>query len=471
MVEARRTDVEEMIIVSSDSHAGMPKEQWSEYLDERFHELIPRLHEDNEVYPTAIFLLGAKRGSTTMLPELRTAHQTGWHGLHDPVLRLADMDREGIAAELIYHGDFRLGDLFHNNTNRKYSIEAWDAGARAWNRWAADAFGFAMERFLVTAAVGPCVDMQTVVADIAWIADRGFTGTYVPGYMRHTDTPPLFDEYWEPFWSACEEHEIALVVHAGFGWDQGTVFPQLERIRDDVAKAAGSLERDALLAHSDAVSNESVQFFRDFLESPRPRRPMWQLMFGGVFDRHPDLKLILTEVRADWIPATLRHLDAAYESRRDDLPARRTPSEYWQTNCLAGASFIHKAEVEMRHEIGIETINFGRDFPHPEGTWPHTREWLQDAFAGLPEHDARLLLGENLVRFLGLDRERLAEIARRIGPTFRDLTAGASDVRPELVASFDERGGYLKPAEGDARIDVVDDLIQEDVLNLARATV
>jgi predicted TIM-barrel fold metal-dependent hydrolase len=457
----------EMIIVSSDSHAGIPKELWPEYLDPQFHDLIPGLHEDNEVYPTAIFLLTAKRGSTTMLPELQTAHHTGWHGLHDPVLRLADMDREGVAAELVYHGDFRLGDLFHNNTNRKYPLAAWDAGARAWNRWAADTFGFAMDRFLVTGAIGPCVDMGAAVADLHWIADHKFAATYAPGYMRHADTPPLFDDYWTPFWSACEERNIALVVHAGFGWEQGTVFPQLEKIRDDVTRAAGSTERDVMSAHSDAVSDESVQFFQEFSGSPRPRRPMWQLMLGGVFDRHPGLKLVLTEVRADWIPATLHHLDATYEQHRAELPARRRPSEYWPTNCLAGASFIHKAEVEMRHEIGVETINFGRDFPHPEGTWPHTRDWLRDAFAGVPEGEVRLMLGENLVRFLDLDRDRLTEIARRIGPSFDDLMAGDDEVRPELIRSFDQRGGYLKPAEGDARISVVDDLIREDLARFA----
>jgi predicted TIM-barrel fold metal-dependent hydrolase len=461
--------MDEMIVVSSDSHAGVPKELWPEYLDTRFHDLIPRLHEDNEIYPTAIFLLGAKRQGPSMLPELQVAHQTGWHGLHDPVLRLADMDREGVAAELIYHGDFRLGDLFHNNTNRKYPIDAWDAGARAWNRWAADNFGFAMDRFLVTGAIGPCVDMDTAVADINWIADHDFAGTYVPGQMRHANTPPLFDDYWEPFWRACEERGIALVVHAGFGWEQGTVFPQLEKIRDDVTTAAGSTDREVLFAHADAVADESVQFFQDFLNSPRPRRPMWQLMFGGVFDRHPDLKLVLTEIRADWIPATLRHLDARYEERRDDLAAKRRPSEYWQENCLAGASFIHRAEVEMRHEIGIETINFGRDFPHPEGTWPHTKQWLRAAFAGVPEHDARLLLGENLIRFLGLDRERLAELARRIGPSIDDVIGNASDVRDELIRSFDVRGGYLRPPEGDSRIDDVDAFIEEDLSVLAGA--
>jgi predicted TIM-barrel fold metal-dependent hydrolase len=313
--------------------------------------------------------------------------------------------------------------------------------------------------------------MEVAVADINWIADHRFAGTYVPGYMRHPDTAPLFDDSWEPFWSVCEERGIALVVHAGFGWEQGTVFPHLVKIRDDVARVAGTGERDALFAHADAVSQESVQFFDDFLNSPRPRRPIWQLMFGGIFDRHPNLRLVLTEIRADWIPATLGHLDTLYRKHHHELPAKRTPSEYWLSNCLAGASFIHKAEVEMRHEIGIETINFGRDFPHPEGTWPHTREFLRDAFAGVPERDARLLLGENLIRFLGLDRERLLEIARRIGPMVEDVTGAGADVRSELIASFDSRGGYLKPAEGKSRIGLVDALVQEDLARLAGATI
>jgi hypothetical protein len=72
---------------------------------------------------------------------------------------------------------------------------------------------------------------------------------------------------------------------------------------------------------------------------------MWQLMLGGVFDRYPNLKLLLTEVRVDWIPAILRHLDVIYEKNRNDLPAKRKPSEYWHSSCVAGASFVHRAEV------------------------------------------------------------------------------------------------------------------------------
>jgi hypothetical protein len=155
----------------------------------------------------------------------------------------------------------------------------------------------------------------------------------------------------------------------------------------------------------------------------------------------------MTEVRGDWLPQTLQHLDAAYEQVRDVVPATRKPSEYWQEHCLMTLSFVHKAEVAMRHELGVETIAFGRDFPHAEGTWPNTSDWLRDAFAGVPDDEVRLVLGENAVRVMGLDRAKLAAVAARIGPTIDDVTGRAPDLDPRLVANWDARGGYLKPPE------------------------
>jgi hypothetical protein len=172
---------------------------------------------------------------------------------------------------------------------------------------------------------------------------------------------------------------------------------------------------------------------------------------------------MLTEIRLDWIPAALRFLDQVFDERRADVPATRKPSEYWHTNCIAGASFIHKAEVEMRHELGIETILFGRDYPHFESTWPHTRQWLQEAFRGVPEDELRLMLGENAIGFFGLDRERLAEIASRIGPTVDDIIGSHPPIRAELIENFETRGGYLKPAEGDEKILELGALVERDL--------
>jgi predicted TIM-barrel fold metal-dependent hydrolase len=451
-----------VIVVSCDGHAGVPKERWEEYLPSRFHELLPQLRSDNVKYPMAVYLLTARRGMED-LDEHQDAHRDDWHGLHDPVLRLADMDSEGIAAELIYNGDPRLGDMFHHVTGRDFGIDAWEAGAKGWNRWSADSFGFAMDRFLVCGAIGPCVDMDVTVAELEWIADHGFAGTYGPGFMRHQAMPPLYDAYWEPFWTTCEERGITIVVHAGFGSEVGVAFPHMERMYDEVARVSPTLEPDDMLAHADALSEESMRFFVSFVSASVPaRRPMWQMMLGGVFDRHPGLRLLLSEIRVDWIPDTLQHLDAVFERNRADLPTVVRPSELWASNCLAGASFIHKAEVEMRHDIGVETILFGRDYPHPEGTWPHTREWMQAAFAGIPEHELRLMLGENAIRFFDLDRDRLQTIAKRIGPSAAEIT-GAGPVRPELLDNIALRGGFLKPAERGASLEALDQALAPDL--------
>jgi predicted TIM-barrel fold metal-dependent hydrolase len=469
-IQPEETQVDEkLIVVSSDSHAGMPRELWPEYLPQRFHDLLPSLHADDEIYGTAMPLLQRKVGAFG-LPEITAAHRDDWHGLHDPVIRLADMDREGVTAELVYHGDSRLGDLFHNVPGRAYAHDVWEAGAQGWNRWASDTFGFATDRFLLTGAIGPCDDMAATVAEVHWIADHGFTGIYGPGYMWHRDMPPLFDAYWEPFWAACAERNIAMVVHAGFGTEHGSVFPEVQRMYDAAAQAAGSTELEALRAHADAVPDDSIVLFDNWVNhNVNSRRPMWQMMLGGVFERHPDLKLVLTEIRLDWIPSTLEHLDAIYAAQGRDLPAERTPSEYWHANCLAGASFIHMAEVGIRDEVGVDTILFGRDFPHNESTWPNTRDWLRLAFEGVPEQDARLMLGENAIRFFGLDRRRLVDIAKRIGPDIEDIIHGTWDVRPELIESFQNRGGFLKPLEGAAKLPEVDKLIQEDLSVVAGA--
>jgi predicted TIM-barrel fold metal-dependent hydrolase len=265
----------------------------------------------------------------------------------------------------------------------------------------------------------------------------------------------------------CEERGLVVVVHAGFGTEWGSFFPVIEKIYNDVVAAAGTTDYDALFEHADAVADESIDHYRNLLDhSVDARRPMWQMMLGGVFDRHPDLRLLPTEIRIDWVPPTLRHLDQAYEAQRADLPAKRRPSEYWQTNCLGGASFIHRSEVEMRYEIGVETICFGRDYPHPEGTWPLTSDFLRAAFGDVPEAEVRLMLGENAIRVLDLDRQRLAQIAMRIGPPIGAITGSEPELRPELIENFAQRNGFLKPAEGDRNIALLDELLHVDLAGI-----
>jgi predicted TIM-barrel fold metal-dependent hydrolase len=447
--------MEKLIVVSSDSHAAMPQELWTQYLESKYHEHLPQIQYESDLYSGSVVPLSKM---TMTRPEILQDHmEGGYRGVHDLDIRLEQMDREGIAAELVYHGDARVGDLAHNVTNSVWASEVWDAGVRAYNRWVHDTFGAASDRLLLTAAIGSCTDIDATVAELRWCADQGFAGTFAPGFLTRPDMPPLYDPYWEPLWVEAEARGIAIVVHAGFGFEQGFLFEKLDKANKEVRDANGS-EMDLVMKLASDVFTQT--FFSDI----KARRPMWQMMFGGVFDRHPNLKLIMTEVRLDWVPTNLAHLDALYAQHKGSLPGKRTPSEYWRDNCIAGASFVHKVEVEMRQEIGVETIAFGRDYPHPEGTWPNTPDWIRDAFAGVPEDELRKMLGENMIEFCGLDRSKLAAIADKIGPTVADLQTPAD---PELVPIFDVRGGYLKPSEGGNRIPELAPMLDEDLAHFA----
>ena len=159
------------------------------------------------------------------------------------------------------------------------------------------------------------------------------------------------------------------------------------------------------------------------------RRHLQQMVFGGVFDRHPGLKVVFTEQMVSWVPSTLADLDNVYlmgverHKRQNPLwdPVLRRPSEYWASNCFNAGSFLARHEAEMRYEVGLGNLMWGSDYPHHEGTWPNTRLSMRKTFAGLPELDVRLILGENALRAYHLDEAVLRSIADRIGPRPEDL--------------------------------------------------
>jgi predicted TIM-barrel fold metal-dependent hydrolase len=315
---------------------------------------------------------------------------------------------------------------------------------------------------LLVGAVGRSIDRDVTMRELEWIADHGFAGTYMPGFTAHPDQRPLDDEWWDPVWGLCEERGLTLIVHGGYGFEPGLTLGAVQAADAKVRAEGGD---DMALIRELMSSYFNDDFFRDL----SCRRPLWQFTLGGVFDRFPRLRLMLTEMRGDWIPAMLRRLDTAFEEGRDDLPTSRRPSEWWHSNCLAGLSFMHRCEVEMREEIGVDTLSFGRDYPHTEATWPNTQDYLRALFEGVPVDDVRLILGENLARFLDLDHAHLAAVAERIGYTVDQIVTDEAGLAPELLVHLDRRCGYSKPAEGEGRLVQVEPLLREDLVRLGAA--
>jgi hypothetical protein len=106
-----------------------------------------------------------------------------------------------------------------------------------------------------------------------------------------------------------------------------------------------------------------------------------------------------------------------------DPALKELPSFYAKRNCWYGASFPGPAEIAGRHEVGLDRILWGNDYPHYEGSYPYSRENMRLAFSEVPEPEVRMMLGENAAKLYGFDLDALRPSALE------------ADIRPELVAT------------------------------------
>jgi predicted TIM-barrel fold metal-dependent hydrolase len=246
-------------------------------------------------------------------------------------------------------------------------------------------------------------NVDEALAEIRRVKDAGiFGGILLPIPPVGSSLPQLADDCYEPVWALCED--LGLPVHAHGG---GGVPKEVE-----------------------------CQVYGALMFSERPfyvRRVLGQLIFSGVFERHPRLKFVITEVGNHWLPDLLREYDWLYERMCavgsiqsqycGPVTERlsRKPSEYWASNCWQGNSFMGPADCELRYDIGLNKMMWGNDYPHLEGTSPYTREALHWTFQGVDPAEVQRIVGGNAADAYGFDLEALAPLADKIGPTVAEL--------------------------------------------------
>lgn len=454
-------------VVSGDGHGGPTFEKYRSYIEPAYRERLDDLAQEEHSVKTGLSVLRQTLnadGIQSAVDDRGVLEAGEYLGLYENVQRrLAQMDAEGIAGDMVLAGSEYALPFFHE-INGPYPADVRAAGVRAYHRWLADFVGESGGRLFAHGYSLPSTETAPMLEELRFIAETpGFVSVELPGYVVDSDLPSLMSDFYEPFWSACAEYGLVVNMHAGYGHAQGHVLGMLSmaaQMADMIAD--GTLSADMMsMGGQDGVQSE---FETALLLGMEARQALWQIMLAGVFDRHPDLKVALVELRADWIPATLEHLDAAFAGGAPHLKLK--PSEYFARNCAVTPSAPRPTEVQMRHDIGVDRFMFGADMPHPEGTWPNTRSWLAHTFVGVPEEELRKILGENAIRFYNLDRGPLDAAAARIGPTPDEIASGM-DLDERVLTHFDRRSGYLKPvAEFDAK--KVDDLLTED---FARARV
>jgi predicted TIM-barrel fold metal-dependent hydrolase len=401
------------LVVSVDSHCGPMPEQLREYCErrdlERFDEWAAALPTEHELTQSLL------RVPEEIAAEARASGDEGaslparyTDGNTDVRTRLRHMDEDGVAAEVIFHGgqngqlipfsDFTLVSEADALAVPKEDLELRAVGYHIYNRWLADWISVEPERHVGVAHI-PVWDVDAAVAEAEWARAAGLTSVNFPAprpYLR-----PYNDPSWEPLWAACEANDLPLSSHGGY-------------------------------AQGDYSGIESIALL--LMEHPFwGRRALWYLIFGRVFERHPGLKLVITEQR--WDNEVLTDMDSVYlaDPANPDFPAAptfaalrhllpRLPSDYFRTNCFVGASMLSRREAEDAIDADlVGNTLWGSDYPHMEGCWPNTRQSLQMTFAGVDHDVTRRMLGTNAAAVYGLDVVKLRRVADHIGPTVDEL--------------------------------------------------
>jgi predicted TIM-barrel fold metal-dependent hydrolase len=460
-----------LLIVSADGHAGAMIEDYRPYLAERYWPDLEELKAEDELYNKLVTRpLQPTDAALDVFDRRGAVRAGGVYGAWDLDVRLRELETEGIACEVIHYSTQLSTAPFFSHVNRVRPPELQMVGAQAHNRWLADFMRPAGGRLLGVAEPGPCIDMAGTIDELRWLAENGFVSVTMPGGIDDPNLPPLHDAHFDPFFAACEELGLVVSIHAGWGAVQGAFLDAIAKIRNRpkgrspfAPPEEGEPLRDMMTA-GDPDTPAQKQ------DSPLrltwgTRRPLWQLMAGGVLDRHPDLTLAMTEVRADWVPDTIAELDRQVAAGPTRTGMVLKPSEYYRRNVVVTPSSIHRAEVDMRHRIGDDQLLFGADYPHWEGTWPNTHDWIRTAFAGVPEPEARKILATNAIAAYGLDGAELTALAARIGPPADLLRAGPVD--DELVTHFHQRSGYSRGADP-VDLDELAEVIADDLAAISR---
>jgi predicted TIM-barrel fold metal-dependent hydrolase len=376
-------------LISADDHLIEPAHLWVDRVPVRYREECPRIIEV-EGRHAWLFEGGMTyipMGSCRALPGFDEA---GYPpppgtarfdeirpGCYDPVERLKDMDIDGVWGQLCFPNYARFaGHRFFLDVK---DLDLGVACLRTYNDYLLDEWCAADPSRLFGAAILPLHDIGLAVDELERVLAKGAKAVAFSENPTVLGLPSVHTDHWDPLWSLAEEAGVPVCTHIGSS-------SRLVTTSDD-APATVLVSLNGLNSMMAAVD--------------------W--LMSGIFERFADLKLILSEGGAGWIPYILERADKAFHDRRlkrndaigQGARASVAPSQLFAEHvfvCLVDEHFA----LRSLGEIPVDNLVWEGDYPHGDGLWPHNHAYLEKALAAVPDADAVKIAETNLRGLLGV---------------------------------------------------------------------
>ncbi|HXK29956.1 MAG TPA: amidohydrolase family protein [Candidatus Binatia bacterium] len=364
-------------VISSDSHVIEVPNLWEKGLPPSLRDRAPKAYFDEkrdawmfgspEVQAQAVgglFMAGQRPDQLESFRRagFSVARPGGW----DPIERIKDMKTDGVSAEVLYPS-LGLG---------LYCVEdaaLQEALFQAYNDWVIDYCAKVPDRLYAIALLS-MFDVDHAIAELERCKKRGIVGTMI-WQVPHPKLP-FSDSHYERFWAASQDLELPVHLHilTGFG---------------------GSMKRQ---------TSHGVSRFRIGVNQTREiEDALFEIIFTGVLERYPKLKVVSVENEIGWIPFWLGQCDKAFKRHRhsEKLLIDKLPSEYFYRQVYA-TFFNDHVGGKLFSWWGTDNCMWSNDYPHQNSTWPNSREVINRDMGHLPAADRDKLLNANVRKLYSL---------------------------------------------------------------------
>jgi predicted TIM-barrel fold metal-dependent hydrolase len=374
------------LVIDADSHWTEPHDLFTRVAPAAVRDRVPRV-EEVEGVPTWVFdghVLGQATAAAVIGRDGNKASAdlglNQWRiedihvGAYDPKVRLEVLDECGIDAQVIFPSTIGLGGqdlgMVEDQSLCRLVVEMYndqmaEIQADSGNR-------------LLPMPLMPAWDVDACVAEAKRVGALGMRGVNMTSDPQDLGAPDLGDRAWDPFWEACTENHLPVHFHIGASVTAMTFY--------------GSYPWDSHPIDTKLAICGSLLFIGN-------ARVVTNVILTGMFDRHPDLKMVSVESGVGWIPFILETLDYEMSENAPDELAKlsKMPSEYFASNLYATFWFENNRNKlqDLIDAVGEDSILFETDFPHPTCLYPNPLKTVHDKMATLSESAQKKIYGEN----------------------------------------------------------------------------